>query len=299
MGQWDWNQFTEGADQWGQQVGGWSGMGWNPDNPFGQSYMNPYTQETFHMSPYDMAEGERLWDKLNYNTFTQDPFSGYVNPEAGIRSIMVGGQQLAGMDPSFNLNLNPSAMMDALGIGAGGAGTFTPGEAPEWAYTSPEAWAAYEFDLGKVDPTAAIEAYQPIIQERRDKGFADMTAKSAPAMRGMVASTPYVEKAQEVQRRAEADYDQIAQDYMYRASVENARNELQAMLAEQAAYEQQQQALALWQHQAGLAENEFNLGSYGTEGQLGLGAAQLDSQNSMMGYDAMMAMIASIMGGLG
>lgn len=281
MGQWDWQNFTEGADQWATQQH-WGSMGFDPSNPFGQTYMNPYTQQTFAMSPFDMAEGRQLQNKLDYQTYEADPFSDFLQP-GGYRNVMIGGQQFMGLDPSHNLTVNPGALAGAFG-GGGGGGVFNPGEAPAWDYTAPPEWSQYEFELGSIDPTAAIESYQPIIQERRDKAFAQMNADMAPVMRGMTAGTPYAKAAMGVERHAQEDYDRIAQEYMFKAASENARNDLQRQITEANLYNQMMAQSAAQQHAAQLAMNAHNLGGYGTEGQLGLGAAQLDQS-----YQAMMA----------
>jgi hypothetical protein len=272
MGAWDWGNFTAEADQWGTQLGGWGGY-FDPTNPMGQNYMNPYTQQTYAYTPEQWGELQKQQNFVDYNVWDADPFSDFMRP-GQYRGVNIGGQEFMGYDENHDFNINPDALAGLFGGGSGmlgtGGGGYSVSGAPDWSYTAPDAWSAYEFDLGKIDPTAAIEAYQPYIQERRDKAFAQTNADMAPVMRGMVAGSPYAKAAAGVERHAQEDYDRIAQEYMFKASTENARNQLQAEIAQQQAYEQQMAMMAQFQHQQQLAMNAHNLGGWGTEQGLGM-----------------------------
>jgi hypothetical protein len=178
----------------------------------------------------------------------------------------------------------------------------TPG--PEWGYQSPAAWGGCEFQDNTLDPREAMAAWEPWAEEQRTLGFNEAANRAGRGATGFKMSTPYVEALGNVSRRSAEDMGRIGAEYQFRAAQENARNQLQRQMAEQAAGLSAWGTQGGWEHQGGMGEQAFNLDKWKASEGMGLERDRMAMQRDLAqaGLDQnqqqmMMQMMMQMMGG--
>lgn len=278
----------------------------DPHNPFGTTYINPITGESYAMTP-DMMNTEQWRQTSAYDEALAE--HGWLNP-GGYKGINIGGQSFASMDPQGNIVFNPNAMSGMFGSQGKGGGynftdypeftPYTPGEIPQ---VGP--YEVSDFAQNIVDTNAVINAALPGIYEQQEKGFANAAMRAGQS--GMAMSTPYAEALGEVSRKSGLDIAALTEQYRYGASEALAerrmQEELQQRALQEAAWEAQNQMnmqaqMMNQQNQFGAwqAGNEWNQDQWLNENTLGMQNSQFQQQQQALNQQMMAQIMAQIMG---
>lgn len=243
---------TPAFDQWSQQ-------GYDPNNPYGQSYYNQMTGERSRQGPTGLIVG-------------------------GGRGT-ADGQFASYLDESGNRVINPGALFGAfggsdVGINRGDSSPYQVTPFSGQGYQAGAAWNPNLVDSGQItDTTDVINSFKPQFEEQIGQGFADAGARMGKS--GFAASTPYANELGQVERSALDDLSNVSHQYLYNAAESQANRDLQAQQQNSA------QDLAAWQtqsgygHQGQMADQDRDLAAWQGGQQMGLGAWQAGQQNDL------------------
>ena len=117
----------------------------------------------------------------------------------------------------------------------------------QYGFSDPTLQAGFQGQApdSRLDPSRAIAATVPLLQEQRDKGFADAAARAGQS--GFSMSTPYMQALGGVERQSLQDLDKITQQYQYDAAKYAAD---QSMAAQQNALNRSLQGYGIHSGQA-------------------------------------------------
>ena len=297
--QWALGNWQQNVNQARQTGNPWEQMGFDPQNPFGQTYFNPYNslQGPFRITP-KMMQNQALQQVDYGNQLTQRGLQGkdWLNP--GLQSVVGPAGQNALWMEAGNLHMDPNAM-GMFGFGAGGgAPGFKPWEGG--GYQAPGPWQAPDQGaLSSVDPDALVNSWLPYMQEQRESGFAEAAARMGPSSRGGVMSTPYAQALGDVSRRSTEDLARLAAGVHYDAEMQRAQQEWQAQQAALNRDLASWQTQGGWQQQGNMADLANQFAAWQAENAYGLDKYGLDMQNQLMQQNFLSNLLGGIFGAVG
>jgi hypothetical protein len=272
----------------------------NPNSPYGQ-WMN--SQQPAWMQNQEFFDPNNPGMNSYYNPYTGDTqqnYQGGVGFSSGMNAPFSGA--VSWTDNMGNQMYDPSAMMNAFGMGGGGSGggyqSYSPSDFQGGQITAPGAYGGGNWDPSQ-NPTSLhdlIESYRPTMEAEIGAGFAE--AGSRLGQSGFAMSTPYANELGDVERLARGQMNQRALEYQFGAGQFDRQQDLARQLA------QNQEMYGGWQTQGGWdmqaqgqnAQNAFN--EWMAQNQWGFQDNQGQNQYNQNQEQQQQMMLMSLMGGM-